>query len=104
MDVGVGMMQVEVTNRCNLNCPHCFYYEAGEKGEDYNNFLNLKAMDKLLNDLGIRYIRTLNFTGGEPLLNTESVFLQAKLESDCEFESNIWGEPNPLDIFIEEAV
>ena len=44
MDVGVGMMQVEVTNRCNLNCPHCFYYEAGEKGEDYNNFLNLKAM------------------------------------------------------------
>ena len=30
MDVGVGMMQVEVTNRCNLNCPHCFYYEAGE--------------------------------------------------------------------------
>lgn len=23
MDVGVGMMQVEVTNRCNLNCPHC---------------------------------------------------------------------------------
>lgn len=48
MDVGVGMMQVEVTNRCNLNCPHCFYYEAGEKGEDYNNFLNLKAMDILL--------------------------------------------------------
>ena len=61
MDVGVGMMQVEVTNRCNLNCPHCFYYEAGEKGEDYNNFLNLKAMDKLLNDLGIRYIKNIEF-------------------------------------------
>lgn len=85
MDVGVGMMQVEVTNRCNLNCPHCFYYEAGEKGEDYNNFLNLKAMDKLLNDLGIRYIRTLNFTGGEPLLNTEGIIysLHQILKSNC---------------------
>lgn len=40
----------------------------------------------------------------ESQLRDESVFLQAKLESDCEFESNIWGEPNPLDIFIEEAV
>ena len=85
MDVGVGMMQVEVTNRCNLNCPHCFYYEAGEKGEDYNDFLNLKAMDKLLNDLGIRYIRTLNFTGGEPLLNTEGIIysLHQILKSNC---------------------
>lgn len=34
----------------------------------------------------------------ESQLRDESVFLQAKLES------NIWGEPNPLDIFIEEAV
>lgn len=40
----------------------------------------------------------------ESQLRDESVFLQAKLESDCEFESNIWGEPNPLDIFIAEAV
>lgn len=85
MDIGVGMMQVEVTNKCNLNCPHCFYYETGEKGEDYNNFLNLKAMNKLLNDLGIRYIRTLNFTGGEPLLNTEGIIysLHQILKSNC---------------------
>ena len=33
-----------------------------------------------------------------------SVFPQAKLESDCEFELEVWGEPNPLDTFIEEAV
>lgn len=40
----------------------------------------------------------------ESQLRDESVFSEFNLESDCEFESNIWGEPNPFDIFIEEAV
>lgn len=66
--IGLSALQIEVTNKCNLNCPHCFYYEAGENGEDYKNFLNHEAVDKLLNDLGIKFIETINFTGGEPLL------------------------------------
>lgn len=49
--IGLSVLQIEVTNKCNLNCPHCFYYEAGENGEDYKNFLNHEAVDKLLNDL-----------------------------------------------------
>lgn len=67
-DIGVDSLMIEVTNRCNLNCPHCYYYEDGEKGTDYNDFIDLKAIDHLLNDMKIKYIWTLNFTGGEPLL------------------------------------
>lgn len=67
-DIGVNTLMIEVTNRCNLNCPHCYYYEDGEKGTDYNDFIDLKAIDHLLNDMKIKYIGTLNFTGGEPLL------------------------------------
>ena len=37
----------------------------------------------------------------ESQLRDESVFSEFNLESDCEFESNVWGESNP---FIEEAV
>ena len=66
--VGVNMLEIEVTNKCNLNCPHCYYYEDGEKGTDYNDFINLNAVDKLLNDVGIDYILDATFTGGEPLL------------------------------------
>lgn len=66
--IGLSVLQIEATNKCNLNCPHCFYYEVGENGEDYKNFLNHEAVDKLLNDLGIKFIETINFTGGEPLL------------------------------------
>lgn len=71
--VGVNMLAIEVTNRCNLNCPHCYYYEEGEKGTDYNDFVNLNAVDKLFNDMKIKYIWTLNFTGGEPLLAEDKI-------------------------------
>lgn len=72
-EIGVNLMSIEVTNRCNLNCPHCYYYEDGEKGTDYNDFIDLKAVDRLFNDMKIKYIWTLNFTGGEPLLAEDKI-------------------------------
>lgn len=71
--VGVNMLAIEATNRCNLNCQHCYYYEEGEKGTDYNDFVDLNAVDKLFNDMKIKYIWTLNFTGGEPLLAEDKI-------------------------------
>ncbi len=68
------MLQIEVTNRCNLNCPHCFYYENGENGTDFNDFISEKTIDKIFDDtIGISNIITLSFTGGEPLLAEEKI-------------------------------
>lgn len=71
--VAVDMLQIEVTNNCNLNCPHCYYYESEEKGEDYNDFLNMEAVERLFQNLKIKYIKSLNFTGGEPLLAEDKI-------------------------------
>ena len=72
-DIGIRSLLIEVTNKCNLNCPHCYYYESGEKGEDYNDVISLEVINKFLKNLKVKYIRSLNFTGGEPLLGKDAI-------------------------------
>lgn len=72
--VALSVLLIEVTNRCNLNCPHCFFYENGEKGTNFNDFISEKTIDRIFSDsIGIKAITTLNFTGGEPLLAEEKI-------------------------------
>lgn len=78
IEIGVEILQIEVTTKCNLNCPHCYYYESGESGNDYNDYVSHDVIDKLLDDMGIAYINTLSFTGGEPLLNEEAIIYTLK--------------------------
>ena len=78
--VGLSILQIEVTNKCNLNCPHCFYYENGENGTDFNDLISEKTIDKIFDDtIGISNIITLNFTGGEPLLAEEKIIYTLNL-------------------------
>lgn len=70
----INVLSIETTNRCNLNCPHCMLYEYGEKGTDYNDFITEETIDRIFDeDFNIRCICTLNFTGGEPLLNERAI-------------------------------
>ena len=73
-NVGLSVLQIEVTNKCNLNCPHCYYYEEGEKGIEFNDFIEKKTVDQLFSDdTGIEYIRHLEVSGGEPLLAEDEI-------------------------------
>lgn len=71
--IGLGILDLEMTNRCNLNCPHCYFYEDGEKGTDYNDFIKKETIDKIFDDIGIDSIISLNISGGEPLLAKEEM-------------------------------
>lgn len=72
--ISLSALQIKVTNKCNLNCPHCYYYEEGEKGTDYDEYIDIDVVDKLFDGhLDIKYIHTLNFSGGEPLLAEDDI-------------------------------
>jgi radical SAM protein with 4Fe4S-binding SPASM domain len=59
-----------ITNRCNLNCLHC-YISADNR--DYDDELNTHEAKRLIDDLASIEIPVLLFSGGEPLLR-EDIF------------------------------
>lgn len=72
------ILEIETTNRCNLDCPHCMMYEVGESGTDYNDFMEYKIIDQFFSNMDVALIHTLNFTGGEPLLNVDIILYTLK--------------------------
>lgn len=62
---------VEVTERCNFNCPHCYLGLRGEKD------LPESEIESLANDLYDAGVRLVDLTGGEPFLYPHlSTFLE----------------------------
>lgn len=59
--------QIEMTNRCNLNCVHCL------RDKNINNELTINEIKKNLNILVNINCNRVIFTGGEPLLR-EDIF------------------------------
>ena len=67
---------VDVTDRCNLRCKHCFYFREEHDSEelDADDFL------KGLRTLKERHsIRSMGWSGGEPLFRSECVVEGARL-------------------------
>ena len=56
---------IELTNRCNLSCGHCFDERHAASGE-----LSLQIFEKVLRDGKDCGIEQLSFTGGEPTLHS----------------------------------
>ena len=57
---------VELTNRCNLRCLHCFDKRHSAEGD-----LKLEIMEKILLDAKLLGFDYLSFTGGEPTMHPE---------------------------------
>ena len=55
-----GIFSLEITGKCNLNCPHCF----NNGSQDYE--ISTETIDRLL-DFSDKF-EQLHFTGGEPTL------------------------------------
>lgn len=60
---------IEMTNKCNLNCKHCFKYD-NYNTDKYNDFIGKKVIDEFF-DNNVGSITHLALTGGEPLLNID---------------------------------
>ena len=58
-------LTIELTERCNMKCPHCCKGEAG------NADIDLSHIDNLLD--GIEMIGMLYLSGGEPTLNFDAI-------------------------------
>ncbi|MDR0571507.1 MAG: radical SAM protein [Rickettsiales bacterium] len=55
---------VEVTNKCNLRCKHCY----GSFGANNNSFIDPEALGKMIEKVSKLGFYGLNITGGEPFL------------------------------------
>jgi AdoMet-dependent heme synthase len=59
---------IEITRRCNLQCPHCY---TGSGGRAAHPGPDPEAVKKLVGELAAVGIRSVAFSGGEPLLRQD---------------------------------
>lgn len=69
---------IELTNRCNLSCHHCFEERHAASGD-----LPMEIIDKVLLEGQLCKVKHLSFTGGEPTLHREFGDIIRRL---CSFE------------------
>jgi sulfatase maturation enzyme AslB (radical SAM superfamily) len=67
---------VDVTDKCNLRCKHCFYFREDRDSEDMDGDEFLKGL-RILQER--HNIISMGWCGGEPLYRTEVVEEGAKL-------------------------
>ena len=60
-------LAIELTRRCNMNCPHC------AKGEPQNVDISKEIIDKTFEEISNMYVRAIRITGGEPFLNPDGL-------------------------------
>jgi MoaA/NifB/PqqE/SkfB family radical SAM enzyme len=104
---GVNFLWLELTNRCNLQCVHCYAESSPFTGE--NDLLEADDYDNLLASAAELGCKQVQFIGGEPTLNRHlSHFIMRARDLDYEFVevfSNLTRVSQPLlDCFIENNV
>ncbi|MBN1998784.1 radical SAM protein [candidate division KSB1 bacterium] len=73
-------LDMELTERCNNNCMHCYINRPADDAEAQKLEMNFEQIQKILQEaacLGCQFVR---FTGGEPLLryDFEDIYLYAR--------------------------
>jgi len=72
-NTAIHLAVIELTNRCNLSCKHCYSLFKGNKDLSRSAFL------KVLSELKELNCKLINFSGGEPLLLKNKIFDYALL-------------------------
>lgn len=72
---------IELTQRCNLDCKHCF------RGESHNLSISKEIIDKVFEE--VKYVGTLDLSGGEVFLAYEELkmLLETAKEKKCIIET-----------------
>lgn len=72
---------VELTNRCNLSCSHCYDGRHGGRGE-----IDVALYRRVLAQAKPQGFKSVSFTGGEPTLHREfDAIMSATVEQDYRF-------------------
>lgn len=92
----VNSFVIEITRKCNFNCPHCL------RGPAENLDINLSLLHKIAKTI---IPNTITFTGGEPALNLSAIESYIKFaESENTLPSSFFiatnGSVNQLDLAI----
>ena len=67
-------IQLEITDKCNLKCPHCFNYDTCSYQMNDSKDLNYYEMDNIARIIVENKIFSVVLTGGEPLTKPEILF------------------------------
>lgn len=90
----------QLTRRCNLACPHCFFDGGPEAGE----MIGFDEANKALSDLrllGIKKVNVFVLTGGEPTLWPQIIGLIANIRKEFP-NSKIRLDTNGLEFFYNQ--
>lgn len=84
----INSININITDRCNLKCPYCFY------AENLNNHLiesplSLKGVETLLSFFEKIGVKKINLTGGEPTLSPKNLLLLLELSKKNGFETSM---------------
>lgn len=63
----IGMVQFDITTRCNFNCNHCYASELGDRREE----LSFEDIAIIIDNLCIPGVASIAFYGGEPLIRND---------------------------------
>ena len=76
----LGRLDVELTERCNNNCIHCYINLPANNEKARGRELSAKAIKSVLREAADLGCLTVRFTGGEPLLRPdfEEIYLAAR--------------------------
>jgi len=104
---GVNFLWLELTNRCNLQCVHCYAESSPFSGE--NDLLEAEDYDNLLASAAELGCKQVQFIGGEPTLNRHLPHFITRARSlDYDFVevfSNLTRVSQPLlECFVENDV
>jgi MoaA/NifB/PqqE/SkfB family radical SAM enzyme len=67
-------IQLEITDKCNLRCPHCFNYDTCSYGTNDSKDLSVSEMDSIARIIVENEIFSVVLTGGEPLTKPDLLF------------------------------
>lgn len=67
-------IQFEITDKCNLKCPHCFNYDTCSYGVNASKDLRVYEMDIIARIIVENKIFSVVLTGGEPLTKPDLLF------------------------------
>ena len=65
MKIAAYHLGIELTQRCNLDCKHCF------RGEMHNINISREILEKVFDE--VKYIHVLDLSGGEVFLGYEQL-------------------------------
>lgn len=104
---GLDFLWIELTNRCNLQCIHC-YAESGPHAEVSKPIGTAERL-RLISEAGQLGCRSIQFIGGEPTLDRDlPVLIERAAEADMDFVevfTNLTRLPNDLvNVFVAHNV